>query len=785
MQMTCPSCGNACEVDGDIPVGQHLLCPFCSHKFSYSGVELEAMNPNTKEAAIAVLRACEGYENVCLQEDESGILSGTHPNGLPVRIAGSDKTGWFEVHGGICRQWLDRGGPTGELGFPVSDEEPDPSYRDKNGKRSRFQHGVIHGWPVDSGQPKGAWAFMTETSIVNPSHEKANALCRYAMGLAQRSPDISEPDKQRIKGESQIIMKRIQNSSLHLGVIGEFSTGKSTFINALLGMELLREDILQGTTCAPTLIFSGSEFSIKVEFSNGRQPARHPSSSAHDSAKWSVGDDKEHALEYVRKAAAFLHKYTADEEHSKNVRLVRISIPSDCWHLPDDVVIVDTPGLNSDNPRHGEVTRQAVDDICDLCCVLTSATIPCPSSLTGFLSENLREDVGRCVGVVTQIDRIRNREREGTVRYVAERLGSEGLPFREVIGVSPLAVVHPEDAGAEGETLRMEFDAFTRRLSELLREGRDAAIAGKVTRLARHLAEKTLLPILSEKQKELSERKSQLKANQLSNPESFFAKAEKRVDRLLTDEFKRSALNSQTAISNAIDEVQENIENAIAMASSVDALRSAVSDESAFDVVDKRWNAKCKSAIKNGINEARQFLEGFHKEFNEAFRNLSSRKVELKTINVNIAGTAASINLNSVTNAINMTASQLEGSAATGGVVATIGLTILLGPRGLLLGPLGGWLYWQFHKDEIREKALSKFHANMRAFRKKISAQFDKALLKGKEAVLSSVCQQLDRYRAHVPEILAIIEAERAEQSRIKKSVADIEKGMTMLRSYL
>ncbi len=99
----------------------------------------------TKEEALAVLKTCEGYENIDLHEDESGILCGTHPNGLPARIAGSDKIGWFEVHGGICWQWLDRGGVTGELGLPVSNEEPDPSYRDKNGRRSRFQHGVIHG----------------------------------------------------------------------------------------------------------------------------------------------------------------------------------------------------------------------------------------------------------------------------------------------------------------------------------------------------------------------------------------------------------------------------------------------------------------------------------------------------------------------------------------------------------------------------------------------------------------------------------------------------------------
>lgn len=37
MQIRCPNCGNVCETDEEPAVGQHLLCPFCSKKFSYSG----------------------------------------------------------------------------------------------------------------------------------------------------------------------------------------------------------------------------------------------------------------------------------------------------------------------------------------------------------------------------------------------------------------------------------------------------------------------------------------------------------------------------------------------------------------------------------------------------------------------------------------------------------------------------------------------------------------------------------------------------------------------------
>ena len=35
----CPNCGNACEVDGELAIGQHLICPYCSEKFTYPGTE--------------------------------------------------------------------------------------------------------------------------------------------------------------------------------------------------------------------------------------------------------------------------------------------------------------------------------------------------------------------------------------------------------------------------------------------------------------------------------------------------------------------------------------------------------------------------------------------------------------------------------------------------------------------------------------------------------------------------------------------------------------------------
>lgn len=35
MLIRCPDCGETCETDTDIAVGQHVVCPFCEVKFAY------------------------------------------------------------------------------------------------------------------------------------------------------------------------------------------------------------------------------------------------------------------------------------------------------------------------------------------------------------------------------------------------------------------------------------------------------------------------------------------------------------------------------------------------------------------------------------------------------------------------------------------------------------------------------------------------------------------------------------------------------------------------------
>ncbi len=66
------------------------------------------------------------------------------------------------------------------------------------------------------------------------------------------------------------VLDRVQANSFAVAVVGEFKRGKSTFINALLGQEILPADVLP---CSATLnrVTYGVQPLVKIVFRVGRE----------------------------------------------------------------------------------------------------------------------------------------------------------------------------------------------------------------------------------------------------------------------------------------------------------------------------------------------------------------------------------------------------------------------------------------------------------------------------------------------------------------------------------
>ena len=223
--------------------------------------------------------------------------------------------------------------------------------------------------------------------------------------------------KRSLKKQLDAIVAKQNDKVLNISVIGEFSTGKSSFINALVGHELLAVNVLQGTTVAITIIEYGASYSLSLVDKNGNSTTTEYKN-----------------INYLSSA---LQHYTTDPSYADSISHVRVTLPSDI--LKNGFRIIDTPGTNSLEQWHEEITRRAINDISDMSIILVDASRPMPETLVGFVESTLGNNVKDCLFVANKIDIIRSRERNGMLQFIQKKInlefdieGAEILPFASV-----------------------------------------------------------------------------------------------------------------------------------------------------------------------------------------------------------------------------------------------------------------------------------------------------------------------------------------------------------------
>ena len=137
----------------------------------------------------------------------------------------------------------------------------------------------------------------------------------------------------------QGIIDRLLDDSFRVAVVGEFSSGKSTFLNALLGKDLLKHGAKE-TTATITEIHNGNsegnETYLDVYYLNGKVEP-------HISA--------ERIMDYTA---------TASTTHAVAQEIEKVVINSRIIDSDDRVCFVDTPGLNGVADNHREKTIEEI-----------------------------------------------------------------------------------------------------------------------------------------------------------------------------------------------------------------------------------------------------------------------------------------------------------------------------------------------------------------------------------------------------------------------------------------
>lgn len=213
-------------------------------------------------------------------------------------------------------------------------------------------------------------------------------------------------DKQTKKELEQIlslIKSKQMDKCINISVVGEISSGKSSFVNAILKEELLVSSTLQGTTLANTVIEYDEHLSLTIVNNNGSK--------------------KRHEYRQIKDLRDRLSNLTTNPKQAKKNAFVYVGIPSP--FLKRGIRIIDTPGTNSVESWHEEVTKKALRELSDLTIILTEATRALPKTLNSFLNENMSSLFRQCALAVTKIDLVKEEEREQAMAYIKKRALSE------------------------------------------------------------------------------------------------------------------------------------------------------------------------------------------------------------------------------------------------------------------------------------------------------------------------------------------------------------------------
>ena len=204
-------------------------------------------------------------------------------------------------------------------------------------------------------------------------------------------------------GLKSLFNKLLRRSSypMEVAIVGQFSSGKSTFLNALLSKDVLPTGITP-VTSKVNFINYGEEYKLKVTYNNGA--------------------NEYHSLDAIS-------QFTDQRYSIEDIKYITLYAPMD---ILKDISFVDTPGLNSQSLSDTQVTKKILRDV-DGIIWLTLMDNAGKESESEVLSEFLDTFKEKSLCVLNQKDKFNDEQIQTTVSYVKKSFDNF---FSHVIPIS-------------------------------------------------------------------------------------------------------------------------------------------------------------------------------------------------------------------------------------------------------------------------------------------------------------------------------------------------------------
>ncbi|MEC0304681.1 dynamin family protein, partial [Terribacillus saccharophilus] len=222
------------------------------------------------------------------------------------------------------------------------------------------------------------------------------------------------------------INRQLEKDTFKIVVVGEFSRGKSTFINALAGEKMLPSSVKPTTTLLNIISHSPSEF-LKLHFKSGKESF--------------IGESE------FRSLVAPAEPRPGDKEAEKRyeqqlneldkIKYVEIGRPLSFCEA--GVEIIDTPGTNDLDPARAEITNTIIPQA-DAAILLLSARKILSKSEESFLRDRiLASDIQKVFVVINFKDDFDEQEQSKIMDYARTHLS-------EILGEPKIHIISAKQA---------------------------------------------------------------------------------------------------------------------------------------------------------------------------------------------------------------------------------------------------------------------------------------------------------------------------------------------------
>lgn len=466
--------------------------------------------------------------------------------------------------------------------------------------------------------------------------------------------------------EWQRLSDRLSSERFSVVVAGEFSRGKSTLINKLLGRDLLPVGDLP-TTAALTRITAAEE----------------------DRAVW-AGEDGDVVLPLDDLERMMDQQAETERKGSLQVELKQT------WLQEAAVELIDTPGVDDESAERVASVVKAIASA-DATLVAVSAVTPMSATERAFMETHvLPRDIPRLAIVVTRLDQVKEEERGKVLSYIRARR-DEWVPEAKLWTAQGAEVTGPEpDADAVGvEAIQAELLAWAKSPEHAERQRQQAS-----TQLYAICDE--LRAVLTEKKGILTLAKSDLTAAR--------AAARHAVDdqRLIWDDLRLELDDREHSLSDALRDRLTSAEAAL-MSKFHDQLGAAESPA-------QWWNQDFPEALRRELASLSKHLEDkIQAQLSEDAAWLSAQVREQLDWQLTVEQQAAP------TAELTAKVKEVELPAGPSAVFSKMGLTVagllayqFLGPIGLAV-PAGLYILNKKLSSQGKEFAQEELMAELQA----------------------------------------------------------------------